>query len=76
MLDDELFKLLLAFVLLLFNGLCTGDLKLYNGKGGETVRAAIGGSILWNHPSSDLWPLYISLVHIIQLNEITKFSKE
>ena len=39
-------------------------------------QATIGGSILWNHPSSDLWPLYISLVHIIKFNELTKFSKK
>ena len=22
-------------------------------------QATIGGSVMWNHPSSDLWPLYI-----------------
>jgi CO/xanthine dehydrogenase FAD-binding subunit len=36
-------------------------------------QATIGGSILWNHPSSDLWPLYISLVHTIRS---TKFLKD
>ena len=30
--------------------------------------ATIGGSILWNHPSSDLWPLYIGVSYLTLKN--------